>query len=113
MNTDKIKMLVKKIHTKYNSIDKSMPVDSSIYEKELHELKKEWLMLFTEKDAGVIILDMAVNDFLDDYYTFEDDYYDIVIDRINKDCQKELKKESYNINSILRLLLMGLVLADY
>ena len=113
MNTDKIKMLVKKIHTKYNSTDNSMPVDSSIYEKELHELKKEWLTLFTEKDAGVIILDMAVNDFLDDYYTFEDDYYDIVIDRINKDCQKELKKESYNINSILRLLLMGLVLTDY
>lgn len=113
MNTDKIKMLVKKIHTKFNSTDNSMPVDSSIYEKELHELKKEWLTLFTEKDAGVIILDMAVNDFLDDYYTFEDDYYDIVIDRINKDCQKELKKESYNINSILRLLLMGLVLTDY
>ena len=113
MNTDKIKKLVGKIHTKYNSTDNSMPVDSSIYEKELHELKKEWLTLFTEKDAGVIILDMAVNDFLDDYYTFEDDYYDIVIDRINKDCQKELKKESYNINSILRLLLMGLVLADY
>lgn len=113
MNTDKIKMLVKKIHTKYNSTDNSMPVDSNIYEKELHELKKEWLELFTEKDAGVIILDMAVNDFLDDYYAFEDNYYDIVIDRINKDCQKELKKESYNINSILRLLLMGLVLADY
>lgn len=113
MNTDKIKMLVEKIHNKYNSVDNSMPVDSSIYEKELHELKKEWLTLFTDKGAGVIILDMAVNDFLDDYYTFEDDYYDIVIDRINKDCQKELKKESYNINSILRLLLMGLVLADY
>lgn len=113
MNTDKIKTLVEKIHTKYNSTDNNMPVDSSIYEKELHELKKEWLTLFTDKGAGVIILDMAVNDFLDDYYTFEDDYYDIVIDRINKDCQKELKKESYNINSILRLLLMGLVLADY
>lgn len=90
-----------------------MPVDSSIYEKEVHELKKEWLTLFTDKGAGTIILDMVVNDFLDDYYTFEDGYYDIVIDRINKDCQKELKKESYNINSILRLLLMGLVLADY
>lgn len=113
MNIYKIKTLVEKIHTKYNSTDNSMPVDSNIYEKELHELKKEWLELFTEKDAGVIILNMAVNDFLDDYYTFEDDYYDIVIDRINKDCQKELKKESYNINSILRLLLMGLVLADY
>lgn len=113
MNTDKIKMLVEKIHTKYNSTDNSMPVDSSIYEKELHELKKEWLTLFTDKGAGVIILDMAVNDFLDDYYTFEDDYYDIVIDRINKDCQKELKKESYNINSILRLMIMGMILADY
>lgn len=113
MNTDKIKMLVEKIHTKYNSVDNSMPVDSSIYEKELDELKKEWLTLFTDKAAGVIILDMAVNDFLDDYYTFEDDYYDIVIDRINKDCQKELKKESYNINSILRLMLMGMILADY
>lgn len=113
MNTDKIKMLVEKIHTKYNSVDNSMPVDSSIYEKELHELKKEWLELFTEKDAGVIILDMAVNDFLDDYYTFEDDYYDIVIDRINKDCKTELQRESYNTNRIIRLLLMGLVLADY
>lgn len=113
MNTDKIKILVEKIHTKYNSVDNTMPVDSSMYEKELHELKKEWLTLFTDKGAGVIILEMAVNDFLDDYYTFEDDYYDIVIDRINKDCQKELQRESYNINSIIRLLLMGLILADY
>lgn len=113
MNADKIKMLVEKIHTKYNSVDNSMPTDSSIYEKELHELKKEWLTLFTDEDAGVIILDMAINDFLDDYYRFEDDYYDIVIDRINKDCKDMLKKESYNINSILRLMLMGIVLADY
>lgn len=113
MNTDKIKMLVEKIHTKYNSVDNNMPVDSNIYEKEVHELKKEWLTLFTDKGAGVIILDMAVNDFLNDYYCFEDDYYDAVIARISKDCETELKKESYNINSILRLLIMGLLLADY
>lgn len=113
MNTDKIKILVEKIHTKYNSVDNTMPVDPSVYEKELHELKKEWLTLFTDKGAGVIILDMAVNDFLDGYYCFEDDYYDAVIARISKDCETELKKESYNINSILRLLIMGLLLADY
>lgn len=110
MNVDKIKETVSTIYSKYIN---STSNDSSMYAKEVDTLKNEWESLFTNKDAAYIILQMVIDDFLNDRYCFEDDDYPTVLWRISKECKDMLKKEKYNVNSAICLLIMGLLLADY
>jgi hypothetical protein len=110
MNVNKIKETISSIYDKYiNSVSN----DSNIYTEEVDVLKAEWESLFTDKDAAYIILLMVIDDFLNDRYYFEDDEYVTVILRISKECKEMLKKEKYNVNSAICLLIMGLLLADY
>ena len=110
MNMDKIKETVSAIYEKYIN---STSNDSNMYTEEVDALKSEWESLFTDKDAAYIILRMVIDDFLNDRYCFEDDDYPTVLLRISKECKDMLKKEKYNVNSAICLLVMGLLLADY
>lgn len=110
MDINKVKETVSAIYDKYTG---DLSNDSGMYTKEVEQLKSEWESLFTDKDAAHIILTMVIDDFLNDRYCFEDDEYVTVILRISKECKEMLKKDKYNINSAICLLLMGLLLADY
>lgn len=110
MNINKIKETVSTIYEKYIN---STSNDSNMYTEEVDALKSEWESLFTDKDAAYIILQMVIDDFLNDRYCFEDDDYSTVLLRISKECKDMLKKEKYNVNSAICLLVMGLLLADY
>lgn len=110
MDINKIKETVKVIYEKYIN---STSNDSSMYTEEVDILKAEWESLFTNKDATYIILQMVIDDFLNDRYCFENDDYPTVLWRISKECKDMLKKDRYNLNSVICLLIMGLLLADY
>ena len=110
MNVNKIKETVSAIYEKYIN---STSNDSNMYTEEVDALKSEWESLFTDKDAAYIILRMVIDDFLNDRYCFEDDDYPTVLLRISKECKDMLKKDKYNLNSTICLLIMGLLLADY